>query len=113
MASRTLAAAHRMAEPALRVRVLALIVALVTLAWVAVTLAGRSAGPFGSSELRDLSGVPVPPPQISGRVGPGGPSVDDLSRQLEELRRRVEGTQLPPGLAPTPSARATSGGGSR
>ena len=113
MATRALVPPHRMADPAVRLRVIALIVALVTLAWVAVTLAGRGSGPFGSSELRDLSGVPVPPPQISGRVAPGGPSVDDLSRQLEELRRRVEGTQLPPGLAPTPSARATSRGGSR
>lgn len=113
MATRSLAPAHRMADPAIRVRVLALIVALVALAWVAVTLAGRGQGPFGTSELRDLSGVPVPPPQISGRVAPGGPSVDDLRRQLEELRRTVEGTQLPPGLAPTPSARESGGGGSR
>lgn len=95
---------HRMADPRVRLRVAALLAALVALAWVAITLGGRTTGPFSSPELRDLSGVPVPPPQITDRFGPPGSSIDDLSGQLEELRRRVGETQVPPELLPSPES---------
>jgi hypothetical protein len=97
-------ATHRMADPRVRLRVVALLAALFVLAWVAITLAGRPAGPFSGAELRDLSGVPVLPPQIEGRVGPAGPA--DLAGQLDDLRRRVENVQVPPELEPTPQARS-------
>lgn len=96
------AAAHRMADPRVRLRVVALLAALFALAWIAITLAGRPAGPFSGAELRDLSGVPVLPPQIDGRIGPAGPA--DLTGQLDDLRRRVENVQVPPGLEATPQA---------
>lgn len=91
---------HRMAEPAVRVRVSILVAALVALAWVAVTLAGRPGGPFSPAELRDLSGVPVPPPQIGERFQPPAGSIDNLTGQLQELQRRVRDVQVPPGLVP-------------
>lgn len=46
-----------------------MLVALVALAWALITLMGRGTGPYSSSELPDLAGLPVLVPQIQ-RLAP-------------------------------------------
>lgn len=87
---------HRMADPVVRRRVALLAVAIVALSWGAVRLAGSPGGPFGRTELRDLSGVPIVPPQIEDRVPPPPNPLEDLTRQLEDLTTGLSG--------PAPSA---------
>lgn len=91
------ALAHGMADPVVRRRVAALTAALLGITWILATVGGRAGGPFGPTELRDLSGIPVPPPQIESRFKQDDP-VDDFSRQFEDLRDRVAGvpTELQP-----------------
>lgn len=92
-------AADRMADPVLRRRVAVLLVALGALVWILVTIGARAGGPFSTRELQDLSGVPVPPPQIEQRFAPEGSPLDDFARQFSELRRRV--SQVPRDVIPS------------
>lgn len=76
---------HRMADPAVRVRVAFMTACLVALAWIAITLLGRPAGPFTRTELPDVAGLPISvpqivdllPPQTSVVPAPDGAGVDD------------------------------------
>lgn len=80
---------HRMADPVVRRRVAALTVALLGLAWVAVTMGGRTGGPYSQEELRHLVGIPFPPPQIESRFRPPSDPLGEFADQFEDLRRRV------------------------
>lgn len=60
----------RMTDPVVRLRVAIMTACLITLAWVALTVLGRPAGPFARSELPDVAGLPIRVPQIENLVPP-------------------------------------------
>ncbi len=65
---------HRMADPAVRVRVFAMLLVLVAFAWGAVRLLDRpSCAAFSSRETRELAGLPVPPECVTDRLPPDSP----------------------------------------
>lgn len=77
---------HRMAEPAVRARVAALIAAATTIAWASVTLLGHAAGPFTDRELPDVAGLPIQVPQIQRLLPPQSGTLPeiDLSKILPQ-----------------------------
>lgn len=81
---------HRMEDPVIRRRTAAMALALLGLTWIAVTMGGRPGGPYSQSELRELVGVPFPPPQIENRFRPPANPLNDFADQFEDLRRRVQ-----------------------
>lgn len=91
--------AHRMADPAVRLRAALVAGVLVTLSWGSLRIAGRPGGPFGSVELRDLSGIPVAPPQIEERTPPVANPLGDLAGQMEDLYGQMRAATASPAPA--------------
>ncbi len=70
---------HRMADPAVRLRVVVMIVCLVALSWVSVSMLGRDGGAFLEQELPDVAGLPILVPQIERLIPPRTGELPELS----------------------------------
>jgi hypothetical protein len=87
---------HRMADPVTRMRVALMLAALFVLAVSSVAVLGRPGGFFTPEELRNVSNLPIAPPQIQRRIAPPMSDASDLDEQIAQLETLLRGTPVQP-----------------